>query len=68
MWAIKQKATNEQTKQKLIDTDNRMVVTRGKGGWETNEEGKGGQIYVTEGDSPKTSGFRFLHSGALCHC
>ena len=35
MWDVKLKAANEQTrwtnKQKLIDTDNSMMVTRGKG-------------------------------------
>ena len=35
MWDMKVKATSEQNptnKQKLIDTDNSMVVTRGKEG------------------------------------
>ena len=36
MWDIKLKVTNEQTrktnKQELIDTDNSMVITIGKGG------------------------------------
>ena len=54
MWDIKQKATNEQTrqiKQKFTDTDNSMVVRRegGEGG-----RGKGVTSMVTEGDS--TSG------------
>ena len=45
MWGIKQKATNEQNKNtnKLIDTGNRMVVTREEGG--ENEEAKGVQVY-----------------------
>ena len=30
---------------KLTDTGNNMVVTRGEWGWEEDEEGKGGQIY-----------------------
>ena len=32
MWDIKQKAITEQTKKKLINTDNRMVFARGEGG------------------------------------
>ena len=45
MWDIKLKATNEQTnKQKLTDTDDSMVVARGKGGVREVEEGKGGHI------------------------
>ena len=43
MWDIKQKATNKQSKkskQKLVDIDNNMVVTRGKG-----VRGSKGQIY-----------------------
>ena len=32
MWDIKLKVTNEQDEQKLIDTDNSLVVTGGKGG------------------------------------
>lgn len=33
MWNVKQKATNEETKQRKqqTDTDNGIVVTRGKG-------------------------------------
>lgn len=36
LWTIKQKRNNELTKQiknKLIDSDNIMLVTRGDGGW-----------------------------------
>ena len=37
MWVIKLKATmNKQDTQTLIDTDSSVVVTRGKGGWETH--------------------------------
>ena len=44
MWNIKPEAINEQTdKQKLMDTDNSMVVTRGKGG--VVVKGEGGQIH-----------------------
>ena len=47
MWDVKLKAANEQTrwtnKQKLIDTDNSMMVTRGKG--EEAVESKGGEIH-----------------------
>ena len=31
----------EKKKDKPIDTDNSMLITRGKGGWEDVEEGKG---------------------------
>ena len=44
MWDIKQKSTNEHSKNKLIDTDNNMVVTRREGESGEDEEGKGGQI------------------------
>ena len=43
MWNLKNK-TNEQTKQKrnrLIDTENKLVVARGEEGGEMNEIGKG---------------------------
>ena len=39
----KLKATNEQDKQRLMDTDSELVVTRG-GGWEV-DKGKQDQIY-----------------------
>lgn len=50
MWAIKQKATNEQQqknkyKSKLIDTDNSTGVTREARDWGENAEGKGGKMY-----------------------
>ena len=45
MWDIKQKATKQTNKKSQI-TDNRMVVTRGKGGqWEEDEKVKGSRIY-----------------------
>lgn len=57
VWDIKQKATNEPTKQtncqetKLIGMDNRMVVTKREGArWEEDEESGGGQ---THGDGRK---------------
>lgn len=40
---MKLKATSKQDRQKLIDTDKRMVVTRGKG-HRSVVKGKGGQI------------------------
>lgn len=43
MWDITQRATNNNAN-KLIDTDNAMVVTRQKGGLEL-EAGKRGPIY-----------------------
>ena len=50
MWDIKLKATNEQTrktnKQKYIDTDNRMVITRRKAGWGEVVKGTGVQSNV----------------------
>ena len=42
MWDIKLKATNKENKQKLIDTGNSTVVTRGKG--VGGVKGEGGQI------------------------
>ena len=35
---------------KLINTNDRMVVTREKGQWEQEEEGKGVKNMVMEGD------------------
>ena len=32
MWSVKLETTNKKNKYKLIDTDDSMVVTRGKGG------------------------------------
>ena len=55
MWDIKQKAIHEQTKQthkqkSLIDTDNRMVVTRAQRAGD-RWKGKEGETYmVLEGD------------------
>lgn len=43
------KHTNKQ-KNKLIDTGNRPVVTRGEGEWGEGEMGKGVQLYVTNGN------------------
>ena len=45
MWDIKLKATNEQDKQKLKDTDHSLVVTREKEVEEEVYKSKGGQIY-----------------------
>ena len=53
MWYITVKATNEQmrktNKQKLVDTDNSMVVVtrRKEGGW---QRVKGVKYMVTDGD------------------
>lgn len=33
---------------KLIDTDNRRVISRGEAGWEEDEEGKGSNIWRQE--------------------
>ena len=56
MWNIKQKATNNMNKRKtkLIDADNRMVVTRGTGGRGKIKRVKEVKCMVTEGD--QTSG------------
>ena len=47
MWDVQLKANNKQTRksngQKLIDTDNGVVVTSGVGIWVVKD--KGGQIY-----------------------
>lgn len=45
----KQKATNKQTN-KLIDTDNGMVVTRGKGVWKRLKRVNGIKCREMEGD------------------
>ena len=47
IWDIKQKAIKEQIKQrnKFIDTDNSIVVTREEGVRGEDKEGKRGQIY-----------------------
>ena len=52
MWNIKQKATNKMNnrKTKLIDADNRMVVTRGTGGRGKIKRVKEVKCMVTEGD------------------
>ena len=34
MWNIKQKVTNKTNENILIDTDNKMLVSRGEGVWE----------------------------------
>ena len=36
---------NKQNKNKLIDTENRLVVTRGEQVWGEGEMGNGGQLY-----------------------
>lgn len=43
MWDIKQRGANK-TKNKLIDADNRMLVTRGERGQGEDKEGKEAQI------------------------
>lgn len=50
MWDIKQKVISEQTKQtnRLIDTNNRVVVTRGEGGGGRTKRIKGVKSTVTE--------------------
>ena len=45
LYVESKKQTNEQTKHKLIDTENRLVVTRGERGWGVGEIGEGGQLY-----------------------
>lgn len=51
MWDLKQEATNGQTKQtnKLVDIDNRKVVTRGKGVEGRMQKVKGVKFMVMEG-------------------
>ena len=43
-WVKKVKGLSKKTKpkQNLIDTDNSIVITRGKGGWQVVEEGTWG--------------------------
>ena len=43
MWNLKKQ--NKQTKNKLTDTENILVVTRGEEGWRVSETGKGAQLY-----------------------
>lgn len=45
MWYIKQKTTN-----KLIDTENSMVVTRGESGWGKIKRIKGIKYMMMKGD------------------
>ena len=47
MWDINLRAINEQDKQKLRDTDNSIVVTRGKGGKRRQKRVKGVKYMVT---------------------
>lgn len=51
MWNIKQKVMNEQWhKNKVIDTDNRMVIPKGKRRWQEGKLGKGIKYMKTEGN------------------
>lgn len=50
MWDIKQKAITNRTN-KLIDTDNSVVVIRGERRWREDKEGKGHQL---NGDGRKS--------------
>ena len=48
LCGIRKNKTSEQTKlnkNRLIETDNRLVVIRGEGGWREGEMGKRGQLY-----------------------
>ena len=45
MWNLRQNETNEQTKlNKNIGTENRLVVTKGEGGWGVGKMGEGGDF------------------------
>lgn len=50
MYSLKLCCRQTRKTNKITDTDNRMVVTRGEGECGENEEGKRGQIHVMEGD------------------
>ena len=41
-WGLGEKLEGVKQKNKLIDTDNSMVITRWKGGWKEVEEGREG--------------------------
>ena len=41
-WVKKVKGLSKKKKKPLIDTDNSVVITRGKGGWREVEESKEG--------------------------
>ena len=43
MWNLKNKT--KQNKNKLIDTENRLLVTRREGGWGEGEMGEGDKMY-----------------------
>lgn len=45
MWNIKKRKQTHKTKQKLIDMNRRLVITRKKVGWEVGKMGKGDQMY-----------------------
>ena len=47
-YKTKKKQINKQNRNKLIDTDNRLVITRREWGWKSGEWGKGDQIYGDE--------------------
>lgn len=42
MWNLQ---TNKQKNPKLINTENRLMITRGKGGWRVSEIGEEGKRY-----------------------
>ena len=45
-WDLKNKQMNKQKKNKLTDTGNTLVVTRGEGDWRwEGETSEGGQLY-----------------------
>ena len=52
MWDIYLKATNEQNKQRLMDMDNGLVVTRG---WQGEGEGRWGKRDQICGDRKKSN-------------
>ena len=45
MWNLKNKINNKQNKNKIIDTENRLVDTRGTSAWGYSEMGRGDQLY-----------------------
>ena len=66
MWDIKPKATNEQTRQtdRRIDTDDSVVVTRGKVGGKM-AKGKEGQLFGDRGDLTSGGEHTAQHTDAV---
>ena len=56
---------NKQNKSKLIDTENRLVVTRGEQGWGAGKMSRGGQLYDDGWNSTFGGDCFVLHTNEL---